>query len=339
MLDQGTSRNDEAEGLSALPLGSGDWSLEMLSAVLDQSSDCIKVIGPTGTLDFMNRNGRCAMHIDDFNSVAGLPWWELWPPESQSLVKDAVERVRRGENHRFEAYCPTAKGAPRWWEVSASPLRDGNGDLRGIISVSRNITERVRAHEIRDAAVEEIRHRLQNAYTLIGALVTATARGSDEREAFARETLERLQRLGAAQQMLLDPGRDGPVPLRTLVERLTRPFAPPGCDFTIATMPDCLLTEDSVRALALALGELGTNSSKYGAFGRGGSVTLSATLTGSELVLIWSERAASDRSAVAPPGSGKGLRLIERALQARGGRCEMTWIDDRLEARITLPND
>ena len=62
----------------------------MLAAVLDQSADCIKVIGPDGTLDFMNRNGRCAMGIDDFNMVAGKNWWDLWPAESQHLVRDAI---------------------------------------------------------------------------------------------------------------------------------------------------------------------------------------------------------------------------------------------------------
>ena len=36
-------------------------SEKLLAAMLDQSADCIKVIGPDGTLDFMNRNGRCAM--------------------------------------------------------------------------------------------------------------------------------------------------------------------------------------------------------------------------------------------------------------------------------------
>lgn len=54
-------------------------SNDMLAAILDQSADCIKVIGPTGSLDFMNRNGRCAMGIDDFALVAGKDWWDLWP--------------------------------------------------------------------------------------------------------------------------------------------------------------------------------------------------------------------------------------------------------------------
>ena len=83
-------------------------SSEMLAAVLDQSADCIKVLGPSGSLDFMNRNGRCAMGIDDFSLVAGLDWWELWPEESKHLVRDAVATAHREGSARFEAFCPTA---------------------------------------------------------------------------------------------------------------------------------------------------------------------------------------------------------------------------------------
>ena len=52
---------------------------EMLAAILDQSADCIKVIGASGTVDYMNRNGQCAMEIDDFCAIAGQQWSALWP--------------------------------------------------------------------------------------------------------------------------------------------------------------------------------------------------------------------------------------------------------------------
>ena len=75
-------------------------SNDMLAAVLDQSADCIKVIGPEGTLDFMNRNGRCAMEIDDFAMVAGKLWWDLWPDDTAPLIREAFEKgSRQAERH------------------------------------------------------------------------------------------------------------------------------------------------------------------------------------------------------------------------------------------------
>lgn len=46
--------NDEHQG----PARSSE---AVLRAVLEQSPDCIKVIGPEGSLGYMNRNGQCAM--------------------------------------------------------------------------------------------------------------------------------------------------------------------------------------------------------------------------------------------------------------------------------------
>ena len=67
----------------------------MLAAILDQSADCIKVISKHGTVDYMNRNGQCAMEIDDFCAVAGQNWSALWPEKSRSLIEGSMEKARR----------------------------------------------------------------------------------------------------------------------------------------------------------------------------------------------------------------------------------------------------
>ena len=315
----------------------GNAPAELLGAVLDQSLDCIKVLGPEGRLDFMNLNGRSAMEIDDFALVVGRNWWDLWPPESKAVVQDAVERARRGENHRFEAFCPTAKGAPRWWEVSVSPLTDETGGLRGIVSISRDITERVAASELRAAAAEEMKHRLKNAYTLAGAIMAAAARGSPERQEFAGEILDRLQQLSLAQALLLDTASLGSVDLRTLFQRLTAPFCNDGCAFRIGELPDVRFGEEDTRALALVLGELGTNSSKYGAIGRGGSVDVDGDVDGSTIEIRWSERANDPVAQPAAAGSGNGFRLISRALAAVGGTIDVRWQDSGPDISLRLP--
>ena len=81
----------------------------MLAAILDQSADCIKVIGPEGTLDFINRNGRCAMGIDDFAMVAGKNWWDLWPEEAQPLIHTAIASAREGTTAASRLSAPPPK--------------------------------------------------------------------------------------------------------------------------------------------------------------------------------------------------------------------------------------
>ena len=294
---------------------------DVLAAILDQSADCIKVIGPTGQVDFMNRNGRCAMEIDDFAAISGKYWWDLWPAETQVLIRDAVARGQAGEESRFEAFCPTAKGTPRWWDVSVSPLRDEAGALQGLVSISRDVTDRVNAAALRQTAAEEMRHRLQNAYALTGAIINASARGSPEREAFASELQERLSRLGVAQSLLLEADRFGTTDLATLVRRLTEPFGGPNCCLSIGALPAIALGEDDVRTLALVIGELSTNSNKYGAQGHGGAIALTGAVRDGTLELDWTEHLGA-APAEAARGSGNGHRLVKRALASRGGDME-----------------
>ena len=311
-------------------------SNDMLASILDQSADCIKVIGPTGALEFMNSNGRCAMGIDDFALVAGKDWWDLWPEEAQPLIRDAVAKAQNGENSRFEAYCPTPKGERRWWDVSVAPLRDEAGTLKGLISVSRDISGDMVARELRESTAAEMRHRLQNAYALTSAIITATARGTPEREEFAREIVERLQRLGIAQSLLLDGDRIGTATLDELTRRLTEPFCGDGVALDIALLPEAELDERQVRTLALVLGEFSTNSNKYGALGHGGQIAIDGAINDGVLKLNWRE--TTDRPVDTDQRDGSsGLTLIRRMLAAHGGALDIDWRPDGLDVRVTLP--
>lgn len=311
-------------------------SNDMLAAILDQSADCIKVIGPTGSLDFMNRNGRCAMGIDDFALVAGKDWWDLWPDEAQPLIRNAIAKAQNGEHSRFEAFCPTAKGDPRWWDVSVAPLRDEHGVLKGLISISRDISGDMVARELRESTAAEMRHRLQNAYALTSAIITATARGTPEREAFAREIVERLARLGIAQSLLLDGGTIGTATLDELVRRLTEPFCGDGAALDIAPLPAVELDERQVRTLALVLGEFSTNSNKYGALGHGGRIAIDGSLNDDVLRLEWCETTNRPVDVDQRDGS-TGLTLIRRMLAAHGGGLDIAWRGDGLDIKVNLP--
>ena len=51
---------------------------------------------------------------------------------------------------RFQGFCPTAKGTPKWWDVIVSAVHDAAGQPIRFVSVSRDITEQKQAeNEIR----------------------------------------------------------------------------------------------------------------------------------------------------------------------------------------------
>lgn len=112
----------------------------MIQSLLAQSRDCIKLIDLEGRLSYMSENGLAAMEIRDFAAVSGKAWRDLWPEPSQERIDEAIVAARNGEASRFQAYCPTATGDDRWWDVSVSPLHDNQGQVSRILSVSRDIS-------------------------------------------------------------------------------------------------------------------------------------------------------------------------------------------------------
>lgn len=306
----------------------------MLAAILDQSADCIKVISAQGTVDYMNRNGQCAMEIDDFCAVAGQSWSALWPEESRSLIEQAMETARSGEPSRFEAFCPTAKGSPRWWDVSVSPLRRENGVLDGFIATSRDVTDRVKQGALRDAMADEMRHRLRNNFVVVGSLLSAYSRGKPAEQVFAREMINRLNGLGIAQTMKAEDGNT--CELDELIPALLEPYATPDCKISVGDMAQVRLDQSQVDTLALVLGELAVNSTKHGALSANGTVQVSSAIANGRIEVSWSER--SDRAVASQArDGGQGLRLMERVLTSRSGGIEFDWSERGLDVRLYLP--
>jgi PAS domain S-box-containing protein len=113
----------------------------------ESSPDCVKILDLHGHLLSMNRNGQCVMEIHDFGGLCGAPWPSLWPRESHDSIQRALEAARSGAQGRFEAFCPTAKGTPKWWDVMVTPIFDSEGQIVRLLSVSRDVTAMRQARE------------------------------------------------------------------------------------------------------------------------------------------------------------------------------------------------
>ena len=130
---------DDAAAIDvAQTVGVGPQDLAI--ALLEQSSDCIKMLSIDGHLDFINCNGLAAMEIDNSQQVLGKLWWELWPEESREFVKRKFAKAVQGQKVEFKASCPTAKGHKRRWCVNMRPLLAISGPVVSILASSRDIT-------------------------------------------------------------------------------------------------------------------------------------------------------------------------------------------------------
>lgn len=310
-----------------------DLSGNMMMALLEQSQDCVKVMDPSGSLAFMNRNGRCSFEIDDFCMVEGQNWWDIWPEESQLMVKRAVSDAVLGRESRFEAFCATAKGTPKWWDVTVSPVRNNAGQIVQIVSISRDVTEQVKSKEALEIMALEMRHRLRNAFAVSSAIATVSAKDAPEHQTFAHDLAARFAALAVAQTRMMQSD-SGPIRLVGLFDDLNAPYS----GLIMDCPPDIVVDEQQLRVIALTLGELTTNSLKYGALGRGLGARLSAAVANQRLTLVWHETGAKAVSNPSEIPSGTGHLLIVRMAKVYGGTFSVDWTVDGLTATLDLPN-
>lgn len=303
-------------------LKSASLSADTLAHAFEQSTDCVKLVSLDGKVVWMNSNGLCSMEIDDRSEIYGRDWDQLWPTQSRRVILDSLDAASSGETVRFDAFCPTAKGSPRWWNVTVSNVQDINGAPAGFLAISRDITLMETQRQALLVAAEEMRHRLRNTYAMIGGLFVGFAKGNSSHEQFAKDMQQRLVSLSIAQSLFA--ANDAPSDLGVLLPALIEPFSSPSCSISTEGVVSTSVSQGQADAIALALGELAVNSTKYGALCFGGSIAVESALNDREVSVVWSERSHTPVAAQERAG-GKGLSLIERIVRVRSGVLEINW--------------
>lgn len=109
--------------------------------LFQNSPDCVKLLSDDGNILAMNRNGLCAMEIDDISDFEGAPWKSFWGSESHDAIVGALTEAASGGTGHFTGFCPTAKGSPRWWDVIVTQFIEPDSGVRKLLAVSRDITD------------------------------------------------------------------------------------------------------------------------------------------------------------------------------------------------------
>nr|MCU0534093.1 ATP-binding protein [Hydrococcus sp. Prado102] len=126
-------------------------------------------------------DGMCLMEIDDFSLFVGKNWLKFWKDEAGLAAKNAIAEAKAKGIGRFQGFCPTAKGTPKWWDVIVTPVTDAHGQVVRLVSTSRDITER------KEAEVQ-LQQQTQQLIQLNVALEQTTAQLTERNQELDRFT-------------------------------------------------------------------------------------------------------------------------------------------------------
>lgn len=318
---------DDRSGLDKATIG-GDRDA-FAHAVLQCSPDCLKVLDADGNVLFFNTNGLCAMEIDDIADVVGQAWPSFWPAESSPLAERAVADALAGGVGEFQGFCPTAKGTLKYWDVVVSAVPNPGGATERLIVVSRDITARHEEEERKSALTAELGHRINNTLALIQAIAMQSKRTASDLDTFYEKFAVRLKAMGDASKAIVAATWDG-VHLRDLARVQLGTF-----DSNAVTFdgPDVLIKPENAQALALALNELATNATKYGALSASkGRVALTWVREGDGVRIEWRE--SGGPPVQAPTRTGLGSALITGIA---GAEVDLRYEPDGVVCTIALP--
>lgn len=135
---------------------------DLVAGLVLSSRACLQLVDVSGRIVAMNPPGYALMEFDELASICGMSWSDLWPKAAQSQMAKAIEDALHGDQINFFAFCPTAKGSPRWWDVSLTPVRDATGAITQVLSCWYDVSEKKRRERELEAKVSETEDLLQS---------------------------------------------------------------------------------------------------------------------------------------------------------------------------------
>lgn len=211
--------------------------------------------------------------------------------------------------------------------------------IKSVAELCAKICAYSRTLETNQILLGELEHRIRNLYLTVGGVANLTIKSYPTPSEFRRVFSDRLNMMHRAHSFALGRNTIG---LSQLMEEMLAPYSK---DYQISISgPDIILAPDAACALALAVHELSTNASKYGALSVSGGVLevrwniLSTSETGSvpTFILKWQE--SRGPLVIRPSRKGYGTLMIGGALRnAFDGGAVFTFDPCGFTCKITAP--
>ena len=262
-------------------------------------------------------------------------------PEDREANMIGIRRLVAQEMPDFEILNRyVGKGGQLLWvHKHVSLMRDEAGRPTNIVALAADMTERKEAEEHIKLLLREVNHRAKNMLALVQAVARQTIAATPED--FLQRFGERVRALAAGQDLLVKHEWRG-VDLEELIRFQLAPFEDLIGNRVELNGPPLFIPAAAAQALGMAIHELATNASKYGALTEpDGRVDVRWHFADAEngeqaFVMSWSERGGPP--VVEPARRGFGSKVLCLLTESSlNGAVDLDFAPVGLFWRLTCP--
>ena len=116
-----------------------------LQVIFDTEPQCVKVLDAKGNLLEMNRAGLAMLEASSLEVAQQQKLLDFILPDYKNDFRALHESIFRGEDGIVEFEMQGLKGTRRWLETHAVPMRDDSGQVKSLLGITVDITERKQA--------------------------------------------------------------------------------------------------------------------------------------------------------------------------------------------------
>ena len=114
-----------------------------LRTIIQTDPECIKLLNRDCTILEMNPAGLAMVQADSMEQVIGKNCYDIMLPEYHKEFTTLVARVFEGGEGKLVFRIRGLKGKLLWMETHCVPFRNATGEITALLSVTRDITEKI----------------------------------------------------------------------------------------------------------------------------------------------------------------------------------------------------
>jgi PAS domain S-box-containing protein len=293
----------------------------LLQGVTDRARVGLFLVDEEGRLRFGNPAWLEMLGLPGDTEITGRRLRDVIGVQQYDELAPELAKARAGEPITIEqsgAATGAAAPAAECREVHVQPVSDAAGQIRDVLAVVVDISERMRKEKQIKLLMGEVNHRAKNLLGVVQSVARQIARTGDPADYVTRFS-QRIMSLAASHDLLVTSQWTG-VDLRTLAEAQLGHFKDLIGTRVLLEGPPARLGSAAAQGIGMALHELSTNAGKYGSLsGSRGTVRLSWSVQsqagqGAMVTLRWEEEGGPEVRP--PPRSGFGQLVIGPMAQA-----------------------